>query len=340
MAANLGRPHGLRPRRKLRNETFVTLHIYRSVLRSRFLFGPLLLILLGVASGCQSSPGATDLAEEAPDPITIAVTDALGRTVTVPMRPARVLSLAPNLTELVYAVGAGDRLAGASQADDFPAAVDSLPRFSTFPLEPEGLVVLEPDLLLATDEINSPTDAAGLADLGMPTYFFTFATVADVPNAMRTLGDLMGTDAMPVAQAFEERVASVQARVAGATRPRTLLIIGDDVLYAFGEASYASEAVRLAGGENLTDAFEGRAATLSDEWVLQAAPEVVVVLAGDDYNPAQLLERHPTWRLLPAVQNGRVFGLNPDWLSRPGPRLADGIEALAAVLHPNRVPPE
>ncbi|NNF56644.1 MAG: ABC transporter substrate-binding protein [Rhodothermaceae bacterium] len=308
-------------------------------MRSRFLLESVLLALLGGACACQSPPDTTDVAEEAPIPLTIDVTDALGRTVTVPMRPSRVLSLAPNLTELVYGVGAGDRLAGASQADDFPPAVDSLPRFSTFPLEPEGLVVLQPDLLLATDEINSPTDADRLADLGMPTYFFTFATVADVPAAMRTLGDLMGTDAMPAAQAFEARVEAVQSRVAGAARPRTLLIIGDDVLYAFGEASYASEAVRIAGGENLTDAFEGRAATLSDEWVLQAAPETIVVLAGDDYDPAQLLERHPTWRLLPAVQNSRVVGLNPDWLSRPGPRLVDGIEALAAVLHPDRVPP-
>jgi ABC-type Fe3+-hydroxamate transport system substrate-binding protein len=241
-----------------------------------------------------------------------------------------VLALAPNLTEVVYAAGA--RLAGASQADDFPPGVAALPRYRSFPLSPEGVVALEPDLLLATDQVNSPTDAEALARLGIPTYFFSFTRVADVPAALRTAGRLLGGDGEPAARRFEARVDSVRRAVEGLEKPRTLLLVGDDVLYAFGRGSYASEAVRLAGGDNLTDAFTGQAATLSEEWVLEAQPEVIVVLS-EPYDLVRLMDRHPTWWDLPAVRDDRVYGLDPDLVSRPGPRLADGIARLAALLH-------
>jgi len=282
-----------------------------------------LLLLAGCGSDTAiTEPGAADTT----------VTDALGRAVTFRHPPARVLPLAPNLTEVAFAVGAGDRIAAVSPSDDYPEAVASLPRFSTFPLDPEAVVALEPDLLLATDQVNHPADVASFADLGIPTYFFSFVRVADVPAALRTAGALLGGDGEPAARDFEARVDSVRRAVEGRPRPRTLLLVGDDVLYAFGRHSYASEAVRLAGGDNLTDAFAGQAATLSDEWVLERAPEVVVVLV-EPYDPARLLERHPTWRNVPAVRDGRVYGLDPDLVSRPGPRLAEGIARLAALLH-------
>jgi ABC-type Fe3+-hydroxamate transport system substrate-binding protein len=113
-----------------------------------------------------------------------------------------------------------------------------------------------------------------------------------------------------------------------------LLLVGDETLYAFGRESYASELVRLAGGQNLTDAYPGAASQPSDEAVLEMAPEVVLVLAGPDYDPAELLENHPTFFSLPAVQNGRVYGIDPDLVSRPGPRLVEGLERLARLLHP------
>ena len=263
--------------------------------------------------------------------------DALGREVTFQYPPGRVLSLAPNLTEIIYAIGAGEHLAAASQADSYPPAVERLPRFSTFPLEPERLVALAPDVLLATDQINSPSDADALLGLGLPTYFFSFEQVGDVPLAMRRLGTLLDRDGEQAARRFEARVARVQDATADLKRPRTLLLIGDQALYAFGEGSYASEAVRLAGGDNLTDAFEGLSAVLADEWVLDAQPDVIVVLSdeGDAYRPAALVEQHPSFKRLPAVRNQRVYGLHPDLLSRPGPRLAEGIEALARLLHPD-----
>jgi ABC-type Fe3+-hydroxamate transport system substrate-binding protein len=288
---------------------------------------PFLLVLLATA-GCGREPAITD-----PRRADTTVTDALGRAVSFPHPPARVLALAPNLTEIAYAVGAGGRLAAASQADDFPPEVAALPRFSSFPLDPEVVVALEPDLLLATDQVNSPDEAAAFDRLGIPTYFFSFGRVADVPGAMRTAGRLLGGDGEPAARRFEARVGGVRRWTEEQDHPRTLLLVGDDVLYAFGRDSYASEAVRLAGGENLTDAFEGQAVTLSEEWVLAQQPAVIVVLS-EPYDLARLMDRHPAWWDLPAVRDGRVYGLDPDLLSRPGPRLADGIERLSTLLYP------
>ena len=288
-----------------------------------------LLALVGTA--CQSADG--------PEDAEVVLTDAMERSVSLRLPVERVLSLAPNLTEIVYAVGGGGRLAAASQADNFPPEAGDLPQFSTFPLDHERIVELNPGLLLATDEINSPTDADALAEVGIPTYFFSFADIAGIPAAMRLAGMLLGVDGEPAAAAFEAAVDSVRAATESRPKPRTLLLIGDDVLYAFGRESFASEAIRVAAGDNLTDAFEGRSAVLSDEFVLEAAPEVIIVLTDDAaYSAGQLLEKHPTWDIVPAVRNGRVHGIHPDLLSRPGPRLTLGLAQLASLLHPDLAP--
>lgn len=263
------------------------------------------------------------------------VTDAAGRTMTLRIPVCGVLSLAPNLTEIVYAIGGADHLLAASQADTFPPEVRELPAFSSFPPDHERIVELNPDLILATADINSPHDADALAHVGIPTYFFSFGDIASIPAAMRQMGALLGTDGGPAARAFEATVDDVRASTEGLYKPRTLLLIGDDVLYAFGRESYASEAIRAAGGNNLTDAFEGRAAVVSDEFVLDVQPEVIIILTDEAaFTANQTLETHPTWSIVPAVRNGRVHAIHPDLLSRPGPRLAVGLTQVAALLHP------
>lgn len=284
---------------------------------------------LGVAA-CQSPDEPLD----APDS-EVAFTDGMGRTVPLTSPVGSVLSLAPNLTEIVFAIGAGDRLLAASQADTHPPEVRDLPLFSSFPPDHERIVALDPDLLLAAMDINSPQDAEALAKVGVPTYFFAFADVASIPAAMRRMGGLLGADAEPAATAFEAAIDSVRATTASLPKPRTLLVIGDDVLYAFGRDSYASEAIRIAGGDNLTDAFEGGSAVVSEEFVLEAEPEVIIVLTEDPYSAEELLAKHPSWSIVPAVLEGRVYGIHPDLLSRPGPRLVLGIAQVAALLRPD-----
>ena len=282
----------------------------------------LALAALLVGAGCQAGAPGT-------------VRDDLGRAVAVDATPRAVLPLAPNVTELVAAAAGVDRLAGVSASDDWPPGVAGLPRFQSYPLDVEAVVALGPDLAIGSDDVNPADQADRLAGLGVPAYLFQFDEVADVPRALRTLDTLLSVSGgARVAADFERRVAAVQDAVSPFGRPRVLLLVGDETLYAFGRDSYASELVRLAGGDNLTDVYPGAAAQPSDEAVLEMAPEVIVVLAGADYDASRLVSRHPALFGTPAVQNRRVYGLDPALISRPGPRLVEGLEGLARRLHP------
>jgi iron complex transport system substrate-binding protein len=287
------------------------------------------LLVALLATGCAERDAASE-------PTAPMVTDDLDRAVAVALPAGRVLTLAPSLTEILFAAGGGAGLVGASQADDFPAEVAALPRYGTYPLDIEAVVALRPDLVLATNQVNNPDDARPLAEAGVPTYFFSFDALDDVPRAMRRVGELVGTEAQAgaAADAFETRLQTLAARTDTLDRPRTLLLIGDETLFAFGGASYTQQMIALAGGESVTAHFDGEAVTLSDEFVLEAAPDVIVGTFGADTDAAHLLALHPAWGPVPAVAAGRVHSIDPDLVLRPGPRLADGVETLARLLHP------
>ena len=283
----------------------------------------LLAVGLAVLAGCrEAAPGA--------------VTDDAGRAVALPNRVETVFPLAPNVTELVAAAAGVERLAGVAPVDDFPAGLGGLARVATFPLDTEGLVALRPGLVVGSLDVTAAADADRLAGLGLPTYLFEFDQIADIPRALRTLDTLLATrGGAAAAEAFEMRVAAVRDAVAGFTPPRVLLLVGDEgTFYAFGRDSYASEMVRAAGGDNVSDRYPGRAATPTEEAILEMAPEVILILGGPEVSARTFAERHPALISLPAVARGRVYGIDPDLVSRPGPRVADGLEAVARRLHP------
>jgi iron complex transport system substrate-binding protein len=273
--------------------------------------------------------------DASPDTGAAVVVDDLGREVQIEQPVERVLTLAPSLTELLFAAGGGSKLVGASQADDYPNDVRALPRYGTYPLDFEAVVALRPDLVFATDQVNNPDDARPLAATGIPTYFFSFNTLDDVPRALRTLGRLTGTSphAEAAADTFTARLDRLEARTDTPDRPRVLFLIGDEPLFAFGDASYVQDLIRIAGGESVTAGFEGEAVTLSAEFVLEAAPEVIVGAFGEGYDTDDLLRSHPSWSAVPAVAEGRVYSIDPDHVLRPGPRLVLGARWLAEVFH-------
>jgi ABC-type Fe3+-hydroxamate transport system substrate-binding protein len=287
----------------------------------------------GVLTGCA--------APDADRGATRTVTDDLDRTVVVPQPVRRVVTLAPNLTEIVFAAGAGSTLAAVTTADDFPPPVDTLPQVSALPVDFEAIAAQNPDLVLATDQVNPPGDAETFGALDVPIYFFSFATLADVFRAIRTTGDLLGTAAAAAdsAAALEAAVDRLRRATRGVDRPRVLVLIGDETLYAFGQESYIHTLVELAGGTSITDSIDASAPTLSEEYVLEQKPDVIVGAFGAEYDPDRLLALHPTWDVVPAVRNDRVYSLPSSLLLRPGPRLVSGAYAMARRLHPDRVPP-
>jgi iron complex transport system substrate-binding protein len=294
--------------------------------------GFVLALLLPLVCGCGEG-------EQSPVPTT--ATDALGRTVELERPVERVVSLAPNLTEIAFAAGGGSRLVAVTTADDYPPAVDTLDRVSALPVDFEAVAAADPDLVLATDQVNPPGDTETFAALDVPIYFFSFGSLTDVFDAIRRMGTLLGTEAAATdtARALERRVARLEGRtdsLATSERPRVLVLVGDDTLYSFGEESYVHRLVELAGGRSVTDTLDASAPTLSEEFVLTARPDVIIGAWGADYDPSRLLELHPTWDVVPAVRNNRVYSLPPSLLLRPGPRLVEGARRVAGRLHPDR----
>ncbi|MFQ5570206.1 MAG: ABC transporter substrate-binding protein [Rhodothermales bacterium] len=252
------------------------------------------------------------------------------------------MTIAPNLTEIVFTAGAGHTLVGVTTSDDYPPAVDSLPRFGALPLDFEALAALNPDLVLANDNINSPRDAETFDALGIPIYYFSFQRLDDILRGIRTTGTLLHTGpyADAAADSIEIALDALRRRTeALANRPLTLFLIGDETLYSFGPESYIHDVITMAGGRSATADIETLRPVLSDEFVLTKKPDVIFGTFGTDYDPARLLALHPTWDIVPAVQNGRIYSLDPDVFLRPTPRLLRAIQDMARLLHPTLFPP-
>jgi ABC-type Fe3+-hydroxamate transport system substrate-binding protein len=196
--------------------------------------------------------------------------------------------------------------------------------------------------VLATDQVNPPGDTDTFGALDLPVYFFSFSSLDDVFDAIERMGTLLGTEqaAQDSARALRQRAETLRTQTADiprSERPRVLVLIGDETLYSFGKDSYIHTLVEMAGGRSITDSLDAQAPTLTDEFVLTEKPDVIVGAWGPDYDPDRLQSLHPTWDIVPALQNDRVYSLPADLLLRPGPRLVDGAWRLAAQLHPNRM---
>jgi iron complex transport system substrate-binding protein len=262
--------------------------------------------------------------------------DDLGREVAVPAAVSRTLTLAPNMTELLAAAGGLHTLVAASAADDYPPEVNRLPRFSVLPVDFEAVVSLDPDVVFATDQVNSPRDTGTFESLSIPIMFYSFDTLDDIPRVIEEMGHILGTGqvAREAAATFRRRVEDVRTAVADLERPRVLFLVSDRTLYSFGQGSYVQEMIEAAGGVSVTDHFTQPAPVLSEEFVLRAAPDVIIGAFGDLYDPSRLLAMHPTWDVVPAVIHGRVYSVDPSVAYRPGPRVAEFVERIAHLLHP------
>jgi len=247
----------------------------------------------------------------------------------------RVVSLAPNLTEIVCVLGARDELVGRSGACDYPADVRMLPevgRFGTPLLEP--LLGCRPTLVLDVD-LENPAVRTTLRAAGIRSEQVACRRVADIPGAIRLIGGLLGRAAVAEACAAQLEVGLSDCRARRAAevgpRPRVLVVVWHDPLMTVGARSFVSELVTLAGGENVGDVVARGYYAVSPEWAVAVDPDLVLVLAGGMTGTA--VEQLPVLADLPAVRAGRVRVLpDPDVVCRPGPRVLEGIAALERIF--------
>ena len=288
-------------------------------------------VMLGIAAiDLVSSPSL-----RASEPPSLAVPQA---------RPRRIISVIPAVTEMLFALGAGDQVVGVSSYDNYPPEVASRERVGAL-LDPnvERILALKPDLVIVYGTQQELIARLGRA--GVPLFNYQHAGLADITVTIRKLGERVGRtrEAERVASGIERDIADIRARVAGRPRPRTALIFGREAgslrsIYASAGVGFMHDMLDAAGG---TDAFadvKSQSLQLSAETLLARAPEVIVEVSSSAGWTAEKIERERrVWNglpSLPAVRTGRIHILADDRLSIPGPRVADAIRLLARALHP------
>lgn len=274
-------------------------------------------------------PGGAALAQ-------VEVTDDLDREVRLERPAERVVSMIPSHTETVCALSACDLLVGRDAFSNLPSEVLELPDLgSAFSADLEALLALEPDLVL-TDEYSGLAEA--LAPLGVPVYAGTPQTIEETWEVTREIGRLLGreTRADELIDAVRERLERQAERAREASPVRVYLEL-DATPYSVGPESFVGRLLTLAGADNVVPAELGEFPRLDPEWILTADPEAILLADAPYGESAATLAERPGWSDLRALRDGRVIELTQDQvdlLNRAGPRLAEALELLIDLLHP------
>lgn len=252
-------------------------------------------------------------------------------------RPARVVSLAPSLTELTFALGVGDRVVGVTAQCDFPPDVRTLPKVGTF-LSPnvERVLALRPDIVLATPSPANRRAVEQLRNLGVRVFVVDPQSVTDLAESMRVVGAELGVAerGRELSEQFRASIEEVRQRVAQSRPRKVLFVVGRNPLIAVGRGTIQDELVRLAAGVNIVAAHGWP--KVSVEFVLREAPEVILdaTMGSEALAESAGADFWQRFTSLPAVQNHRVISFMDDRVLRPGPRLPEGLRALAWAIHP------
>ncbi len=250
--------------------------------------------------------------------------------------PARIVSLAPNLTELLFALGAGPRVVGVTRYCDEPPAARALPKVGGI-IDPdfESVLRLAPDLVVVVRNGGPAAFARRLSATGRAVYWSDVATVADVHRTARELGALIGRPAAAEAlvRRLQAELAAVAAQVRGRPRPRVLVLVGHQPLIVVARG-FVAELLDRAGAENAVLPGPVDYPAWSIEQVVRAAPDVLLDLSMGTEAAWAPRAVDAAWQSIPAVATGRVYALPADLLLRPGPRLGAALRLLAERLHP------
>lgn len=268
------------------------------------------------------------------------LTDGLGREVALEAPAQRVVSLAPSNTEILFALGAGDKVVGRDEFSDYPEEAKALPSVggSMGEYSVEAIVALEPDLVLAAG-INNPELVKQLEDLGITVYYLANpTTLEEMYVNLEIVAQLTGEDPTKLTDSLKARVAAVDEKIAPlSSRPSVFYEIDatdPSKPYTYGPGTFGDLLISRAGGFNIASQVTDPYPQLSLEQIVTDNPSIIIL--GDSMwgvTPESVAAR-PGWESVAAVQNGQVFAFDDNLVSRPGPRLVDGLEQLAKLLHP------
>lgn len=263
------------------------------------------------------------------------ISDSFGREVTIPSPPMRIVSLGPNVTETIFALGEEERLVGRTSWCDYPAGTASIPVVGSL-MEPnmEAIVALEPDLVIASTHFQKES-LRMMEQLKLPTLVLygkneidgVYELISGISAALA-----IESSAEEYIESMRHRLKRLTGRVAGRERPRVYYVIGfgESGNYTAGGDTFIHQLIELAGGENIAADLEGWSYSL--EMLLKQDPDILI--CSDEAGVRERLMSTPGYKELSAVKEGEVYTIDVDTIDRQGPRLIEGVESLAAILHP------
>jgi iron complex transport system substrate-binding protein len=297
---------------------------------SKFILSQALFACLILFSACANTP------KPPPEPAPRSITDDAGRSVSLPAKVDRVISLAPNLTEIVFAVGAGDRLVGRTSYCDYPPEAKSVAEVGdTAHPSLERLIALKPQVVLISTASQLEVFTRQLQNQNIAVFVTDPHDLEGVFRSIIQVGQILGhTDQAEVlVQNLRERTARVEAAVKEKPPVRVFYQLSAEPLYTAGHDAFVTDLIRRAGGVSVTADVPGAWPKYSNESALAAKPEAIILPTGGSMGSGNSTVAGAL-RQSPAVLADRVYKINDDHLVRPGPRLVDGLEAMARALHP------
>ncbi len=290
-------------------------------------------VLMALVSACGGAKSGNMANSTAIVPMRV-VTDDLGRTVTVPVKVTRVVSTAPSVTENIFAVGAGDRLVGVTTFCNYPEQAKEIAKIGdTMTPNMETIVALKPDIVFVSSASQLEAFTKTLEQNGIAVYVSNPTTLDGVLKGLSNLGDLFGThdQVQEVIADLTAREFAVAKKIEGEKSVSVFVQISREPLFTIGKQSFLTDILREAGAASVTADVETAFPKLSKETAVALNPDVIILSESEDNQ-----EPNDAFRNSPAVKNGRVYKVNADLLSRPGPRLVDALEQIAQDLHPEK----
>ena len=266
--------------------------------------------------------------------------DDIGRTVQIVGIPQRIISLSPSNTEMVYALGLQDKLVGVTSYDNYPPDAKNKPIVSDYStVDLEKIVNAKPDLVLA-DSIHAKDTIPALEKLDITVYTMTPNNIDGILNEIKVLGRITGktkesNDLVAGMQARIKTVIDITAKLTDVQKPRVLFVTWHDPIWTAGNDTMIQYLINDAGGINIAADLKGYA-TITLESVVQRNPQIIVVMSsmGDQHSSLNYIKSNPQFASTDAVKNGQVVGIDADIFGRTTPRIVDGLETLAKILHP------
>ena len=268
--------------------------------------------------------------------VTLSIVDDYGRTVELHGVPQRIVSVAPSPTEILFAVGAGSQVVGVDNYSDYPAEAKSLPQIGSYTLNMEVIMSLKPDLIVSSDLVPR-AQLDQLEAQGIPYFIFATRTMEDVIKDLRLAGSLTGhsLEAESLVTGLQARINAVTDKTLDAEVEKVRTYVEYYPLWTYGPGSFGNDMIRLAGGANIASNASNEYPLLTTEFIIAQDPQVIIYTVGPMTTTiASDFAARSGWSITYAVSHDKIYSIDDNLVSRYGPRVVDGLEQLAEIIHP------